>query len=236
MSLSNNFPTVSPTLNLNFAAAGRLDSRVTFTRSSTATYVNQIGLIQSAAVNEPRFDYNPSTLAARGLLIEEQRTNLLTYSEDFSNAAWTTTAVTISANQTTAPDGTVTADKMIGKSSYPGTSWLLQAKTFSAATVYTFSLFVKQSNLRYCYLGTDNSTNRVVFFDLQTGTVGNAATGYSGSIVALANGWYRCIVTFDTAVASYANQVLFGQSATANSVTYTGNDSDGTFIWGAQLE
>ena len=88
MSLSNNFPTVSPTLNLNFAAAGRLDSRVTFTRSSTATYTNQIGLIQSAAVNEPRFDYDPVTLAARGLLVEESRTNLLTYSEQFDNAAW----------------------------------------------------------------------------------------------------------------------------------------------------
>jgi hypothetical protein len=48
---------------------------ITFTRASTATFFDSAGVLQSAAIDAPRFDYNPSTLAAQGFLIEEARTN-----------------------------------------------------------------------------------------------------------------------------------------------------------------
>jgi hypothetical protein len=68
---------LSPSLLLNFTNTSTLDPRITFTRSTTATFTGSDGLIQTAAIDAPRFDYNPTTLASLGLLIEEQRTNLL---------------------------------------------------------------------------------------------------------------------------------------------------------------
>jgi hypothetical protein len=76
-----------PALSLNFLS-GTLDPRVTFTRNTTATVTGSNGLIQSSAINAPRFDYDPVTLGLKGLLIEEQRTNLLTYSNDATNVIW----------------------------------------------------------------------------------------------------------------------------------------------------
>ena len=82
-------PLPYPSLNLDFTT-GTLDSRITFTRTqgttTAATYYNSSGVLSYAAANTPRFDYDPVTLAAKGLLIEETRTNVLKYSEDFSNA------------------------------------------------------------------------------------------------------------------------------------------------------
>ena len=66
----------SPTLDLDFTT-GALDPRITFTRASTATYFDSTGVMQTAATNAPRFDYDPVTHVLRGLLMEDTRTNLL---------------------------------------------------------------------------------------------------------------------------------------------------------------
>jgi len=71
---------------------GVLAPFVTFTRASTATYFDAAGVMQTAAVNTPRIDYDPDTLELRGLLIEEQRTNLL-----LNSAALSTQSVTVAA-------------------------------------------------------------------------------------------------------------------------------------------
>jgi hypothetical protein len=75
MSIQANFPAIKPTLLLDFANVGQLDPRITFTRASTGTFTDSVGVLQTAAIDAPRFDYDPVTLACKGLLIEESRTN-----------------------------------------------------------------------------------------------------------------------------------------------------------------
>jgi hypothetical protein len=75
MAIQNNFPNIRPTLNLNFALSKRVDPRITFVRSTTATYFDQDGILQTAAANQGRITFDPATLDCQGLLIEEQRTN-----------------------------------------------------------------------------------------------------------------------------------------------------------------
>ena len=88
---------IQPSLVLDFAGTGTLDSRVTFSRSTTGTYYNSSGVLTTAAINAPRFDYNPTTLQSLGLLVEESRTNVLLNSlldgTNLSTQIVTTTAI-----------------------------------------------------------------------------------------------------------------------------------------------
>lgn len=105
---------ISPSLTLDFTSAS-LDSRITFARTgATATRVNSSGFVEVVAANTPRFDYNPTNLVCRGLLVEETRANLITYSSTFDNAAWTkltggTGVAPVVTPGYPAPDGTNTA-------------------------------------------------------------------------------------------------------------------------------
>lgn len=104
------FPTVLPTLNLDFANSRTLDSRISFTRSSGGSYLDQNGVIKYAGINEPRFDHNPETSESLGLLFEEQRTNLLAWSQNFNQ--WTRhrdtsveSTITVTESNELSPDG-----------------------------------------------------------------------------------------------------------------------------------
>ena len=77
---SQDYPNLQPTLDLNFAATKKLDSRITYTRSGRASFINEHGLVEIVNSNVPRFDHDPVTRECKGLLIEEERTNLITYS------------------------------------------------------------------------------------------------------------------------------------------------------------
>jgi hypothetical protein len=189
----------------------------------------------STAYYGPRFDYDPVTLLPRGLLIEEQRVNSLTYSDDWSNAAWVKTATTVTANATTSPDGTTNADKVV-ENTAASPHAVYAAFTYAAGTTYAASVYAKAAERSWIYLGADTSAAEAVFFNLATGTVGSQGTGYVGSIQNVGNGWYRCTVVITQATALPPNFFVVGLATGDNTASYTGNGTSGVFLYGAQLE
>ena len=231
-----------PAMFLNFVNTTSLDPRVTFTRGTTATFVGSNGLIQTAAINAPRFDYDPVTLAPKGLLIEEQRVNLLRYSEQFDNVLWGKANVTIAANVETSPDGTLNADKLVD-TAINGEHYAEQSVTVVSGSSYTFSMYVKadgrdQISLRYTggILWVGGSSPQIVF-SLLTETItivsGGAAITAS-SLIPVGGGWYRCSMTATVAMPGTAgSRIQLYKNGTA---IYTGDGVSGAYLFGAQTE
>lgn len=236
----NNLPVVRPTLLLDFANSKTVDPRITFTRASTATRINDKGLIETVASGAPRIDYDPVTLACKGLLIEESRTNLLTYSEQFDNAAWTKTRSSISANATTAPDGTVTADKLVEDTTPSNSHYLYQSASVVTGTYYTYSVFIKvaeRSNFAISFFNNNSAfIGATAYFNLSTGVVTFMDVGvYAANITNLGNGWYRVSAT-SLATATATGFVVSSLVVSGTNMSYTGDGTSGIYIWGAQLE
>jgi hypothetical protein len=238
MSISQNFPSTRPSLNLNFARSQKLDPRITFTRSSSATYTGGDGLIKSAATNTPRFDFNATTGDCLGLLIEESRTNLITYSDYSSGNSLSN--VTLTANATTAPDGTNTAVSMTGNA---GTSVKYMYKGYSTTTTgtYTTSVFAKYNGEQYILLRVNDNTgvnDGQQRFDILNGIKdgnvanGGTATGASSTITPYPNGWYRLTVTctFNSALTQLQGTSVYLTGYTSTSST------NSVYLWAPQLE
>lgn len=125
MGFTHNEPFVGgPSLNLQFAGANTLSSQITFTRAGVGgTYINSAGVITAASADQPRFDYDPVTLAALGLLIEESRQNLLLNSTTLSTQSVTVAAVahTLSfyGTGTVTLSGASTAGPLVGTGNFP---------------------------------------------------------------------------------------------------------------------
>ena len=190
----------------------------------------------STAFYGPRFDFDPVTLQPRGLLVEEQRTNLLLRSDDFSaSGTWPGISVSITSNSATAPDGTLTAETITAIST--GTfRYVYQSVTLTNAVTYTLTVYLKYKTARYVWLLGETSGDAFAVFDLLTGTVGSVTAGVTRSITPVGNGWYRCSATFTVSSATGAQQIGFGLSDTdtvSNPLATAGID---TFAWGAQLE
>jgi len=225
-----NYPEVRPTLDLNFARTKTLDPRITFTRASGGSYVGADGLIKYAGVNEARFDHDPETGESLGLLIEESRTNLLLRSEEFDNASWNKGNSTVSANSAAAPNGTLTADRLV------------EAATSSAHSVFsnfvapgavpaTLSVYAKAAERSEVGLQIfDGASVGTAVFDLASGTI---ASG-SGLITPAGNGWYKCSKTATPPTGTSVRAFII--TALGGVISYTGDGTSGIYIWGAQLE
>lgn len=230
-----------PKLTFDFTTAP-LDSRITFTRTTNATnpatYINSSGIITAATNNQPRFDYDPVTLVSKGLLIEGQRSNLFTYSEQIDNPAWAKSNSIVTANAIVAPDGALSGDKVF-ENTATAVHAVGQNQTAAASTAYTLSFFAKKAERTFAqatFGGGFNGLTINATFNLDTGVASVIAGVATASCVAVGNDWYRCVVTATSGVSPTSSTFRAGIALDASTVLYTGTTGSGIYIWGAQLE
>jgi len=204
-----------------------------FTRSGSATRINKDGLIETVSNGVSRLNYPLIDGVVKGCpshLLEPSRTNLITYSEDFSQSDWSGGNVTRELNQIISPDGTLNATKLSATASF---SQIQQSYTSVNNTDYTLSLFVKSPSSNVIGLRLASGVNDVRReFNLSTLSIqsmgGNNQELIDEGIVDFGNGWYRIFLTCKSD----------GTSSFLN--IYPKNSSDATFqsvyVWGAMLE
>jgi len=211
------------------------DGQLAFSRASTATRVNASGLIETVASNVPRLDYLGATCGPR-LNLEPQRTNLLTYSEAF-NVGWTATESTVTTDVTAGPNGVSSADKITASTN--NSLHLISKSITDTAAPWTYSVFAKAAGHDRIILNAYNTN--YVGFNLTSGVV-ESSLGIgitSASIQNYGNGWYRCSITSASVSSGISVALTVFNAAYTNGNTnpiFTGNETDGVFIWGAQFE
>lgn len=205
-----------------------------FTRNTTATFVDQNGLIQESATNTPRIDFTDD--ATGHLLLEPQRTNLINYSEDFSNGYWVKTNTAIQLNSSISPDGTLNASKLT-----PSTLNSIH-KIASGGVPIVNSLtsywFVKSNGYSKVSLREDAAVGKYASFDLSQGIVLDSST--SSKIEDYGNGWFRIELNDDLTNVTARNSLYVLPdsyiSGSPNLVNWSADGTSSILIWGAQSE
>lgn len=228
---TNNFYVASP-----FSIAGTGTFERTGEVNPTATYYDADGVLQTAAVDEPRFTYNPDTLEYEGLLIEPQSKNELLYSEQLNDSAWIKTNVTVGANSTNAPDGTLVAD-LLTDAETVDVSLIGQSITIAAGGTIACSIYMKKgsslSSTFNCYRIGDTEPN--VYLTWSTtgiATIQSVVNIAEDKVILqpINNGWYRLTMIVE---ASASGEFLFRfWPAVRNQDSEIGS----VYLWGAQIE
>jgi len=246
-------------LDLQFAADKSLTARKgptpAFTRGSSGTFVGSNGLIQSAGNNVARFDHDPVTLACKGLLIEESRTNNSWYSGALVlNTGWTFIQA-LPATSGTGPDGntayqvtetTALLNHLFGNT---GGSGGIGATSVVSGTVYTGSIFLKKvagsvNWIQLTFSSAGFGLAQYANFDIGTGTVGNSVGLASGTVPRIEefpNGWYRCSISVAAiATTSSTSNIVVAFTNNLDTVsrtpTYTGSVSNSILATMGQFE
>jgi hypothetical protein len=174
------------------------------------------------------------TVLRGGLLVEGARTNLALHSADFGNAYWVKAASSVTTDQAVAPDGATAGDRLIEDNTNATHSIQTGTVTVVNGSTYTFSVWVKANGRGFVRLsragGAVGSS-----FNLATGAVLDAS-GSTGRATIFPSGWVRCSIAFATVSTSVSMFVELQQTASTSAQAYTGDNTSGVFLWGAQLE
>jgi hypothetical protein len=210
-----------------------------YTPTTTQPITNYVPVLQSAANNVARFDHNPVTGESLGLLIEEQRTNLLVRSEEFDNASWNKERVSITANTIVAPDGTLTAEKIVEDLNNNSHRVIQAVSGLTPLATYAISFYLKKGERTVAYIqdGGAGLTNSASLFNLDTGvaTKGPNSSHVSVQMTPVSNGWFRCTLVYQVPAGITSVSWILGIFVGGFTV-YTGDGYSGIYIWGAQLE
>jgi hypothetical protein len=241
LAFTNNTDTTSRLLSYAGSTANKiLAAMCQFEIGSTVRPYNQT---TTAVFYGPRFDHDPVTLACKGLLIEESRTNQIIQSEDFGTT-WSTDGgrVAVATNVIASPSGATTADKITENNIILDRRILIGGVTAVASTVYTYSCFLKAGERDVAQLAFGgifgNQYQNFIIGGVNAGALGSGSGITSPQIIALPNGWYRCTATITSAGAG-ATQVTIGpadSSTLGKWGAYLGTVGSGIYAWGAQLE
>ena len=208
----------------------------TFTRGSVATRINAQGLIENVVSGQSRLDYPMIDGVQKGCphhILEPARTNLVTYSEDFSNAAWSKSNSSITSNLVISPDGTLNADKLV-ENTTTGEKFTQTIISVSNTTIYTASVFVKFAGREWIRFTDAQSSNRI-HFNTKTGVFGSVTgTVISYESTLLGDGWYKLSLTTTSVATAYAMRIVLAENN--NDVSYIGDGTSGVYIYGAMLE
>jgi hypothetical protein len=199
-------------------------------------------LVQSAGNNVARFDHDPVTLACKGLLIEESRTNLVLQSEDFLTT-WQVNASSISGNVTVAPNGVTTADLLNDIATNAAHQVIQSVGSLTAGQSYTFSVFAKaatHTSFQMVFSTAAFGSGLFANFVLTgSGSIGTSS-GVVSKIESYLNGWYRCSITVVSATGGTGGFVQIAannnNSSASRLVPYLGTNTQVVNLWGGQFE
>ena len=209
--------------------------RIYSTTSSGSSYsITNITILEiTDDTNLPRIDY---TGGVGHWLFEPSSTNLLTYSEDFATG-WTKFYLTLTAESTTSPDGSLTGTKV--QITNDNTAGLLTNNiAITSGLTYTQTVYAKAGTYGYLHMtgSTGFNSSRYQSYDLVNGVLINGSGGIESSIENVGNGWYRCTYT-DVSILSASGRIVIGVSNNSGRLGGSGLISgDNIYLWGAQLE
>nr|WP_293836828.1 hypothetical protein [uncultured Arsenicibacter sp.] len=228
--LASSFGQFTPSLNLDFSK-GVLPVGVSYSRSGVATRVNSSGLIETVAANVPRFNFDPVTLACRGIQFEPTVTNLFAQSTN-PLSGWGGQGYTVVQNAAIAPDGTQTAIKM-RESAVDQTHFAAAIGAFgSSGKYYTHSVYAKAGERTEFEINSSlgNGIYATVRYNLSNGLV-TYQSGATGRMAPAGNGWYRCSWTHNTVAGSGNFDLSIRPVGPNSSYAYQGDGTSGFFLW-----
>jgi len=168
-------------------------------------------------------------------ILTTSRTNLVLYSEDFTNGFINTGTTDTLSTTESSPTGSGFSTLLVGDSSGSTTKRIRNQVTPTASKAHTFSIFVKSNSRTNIQIINSGDAQGFANFDVVNGTVGTKGSKTTASIISEGNGWFRCIVTTNTSTTNGAFMIYLIDNNTS-SFGASGSGTSGVFIWGAQLE